>query len=83
MSTNFLDVELPQGVVSADDWTGIGNEFTGVQLRVVHTRNGSRLQIVSPKQETSILLDPLALEAITAQEPDFFTRLIAARTGAE
>ncbi len=74
--------DLPKGVVSADEWSGIGNEFTGVRFRKVRTRHGERLELWSPKAETRVLLDPVALEAVTLQDPRFFSRLIADHHGA-
>lgn len=55
----------------------IGNEFTQVIIRKVYTRNGERLEIVSPKLQRSIQLDPLALESLTWQEPEVFTGFLA------
>ncbi|TXG89364.1 hypothetical protein DW322_02800 [Rhodococcus rhodnii] len=73
---------LPAGVVQAEPWNGIGNEFTGVRFRKVFTRNGERLQIDVPRSGSSILLDPMALEVVADQKPEFFTHLIATRLGA-
>ena len=55
----------------------IGNEFTTVLVRRVRTRNGVRLRISSPKLDTSIDLDALALESLTWQTMDTFSHLLA------
>ncbi|MGX6509606.1 hypothetical protein [Rhodococcus sp. SJ-2] len=73
--------DLPRGVVDAEPWNGVGNEFTGVQFRKVSTRNGERLEIYVPRTEARILLDPMALEVLADQQPEFFTGLIATRLG--
>lgn len=43
----------------------IANEFAGVVVRKVATRNGERLEIRSLSQDRAIRLDALALEALT------------------
>ncbi|WP_040700779.1 hypothetical protein [Nocardia vinacea] len=73
--------DLPAGVVRAEEWSGVGNEFTGAQFRKVWTRNGERLEIRVPRTGTRILLDAMALEVIAGQTPEFFTRLIAEGLG--
>ncbi|MFW0784881.1 hypothetical protein AAFP35_10205 [Gordonia sp. CPCC 206044] len=73
--------DLPPGVVDADPWSGIGNEFTGVRFRKVYTRNGERLELFIPRTERRVLLDPMALEVVAMQEADFFTHLIARQLG--
>ncbi|UTT48474.1 MULTISPECIES: hypothetical protein [Rhodococcus] len=73
--------DLPLGVVSAEPWDGIGNEFAGVRFRKVSTRNGERLELYVPRTQARILLDAMALEVLADQEPEFFTGLIAARLG--
>lgn len=70
------------GVVSADEWQGIGNEFTGVHFRKVRTKNGERLQLFVPRRGHSIVLDPMQLEIVAAQEPSFFSKLHARELGA-
>lgn len=54
----------------------LGNEFAEVQVRKVHTRNGSRLLISSPKSGHWISLCPLELEALTWQDQDSLSRLV-------
>ncbi|MEE2060348.1 hypothetical protein [Rhodococcus artemisiae] len=73
--------DLPRGAVDAELWNGIGNEFAGVHFRKVSTRNGERLELYAPRTESRILLDPMALEVLADQQPEFFTHLIATRLG--
>ncbi|MFF3574887.1 hypothetical protein [Nocardia jiangxiensis] len=73
--------DLPQGVVKAGEWSGVGNEFTGVQFRKVWTRNGERLEIFVPRTGKRIQLDPMALEVLADQKPEFFTHMIATGFG--
>jgi len=49
------------------------NEFTTVIIEKVHTRNGERLRISSPRLGYSIDLDPLELEALTWQTVETFS----------
>jgi hypothetical protein len=53
----------------------IANEFGLVRIAKVRTRNGERLEISSPRRDSLIRLDPLELEALTEQDPEFFARL--------
>ncbi|AGT32695.1 MULTISPECIES: hypothetical protein [Bacillales] len=55
----------------------VGNEFTQVIIRKIYTRNGERVEIVSPKLKRSIQLDPLALESLTWQDIEVFTGFLA------
>ena len=50
----------------------IANEFAYVFVRKVHTRNGERLEIESPRRDRLIRLDPLELEAIACQDDESF-----------
>ncbi|MFF0291821.1 hypothetical protein [Streptomyces sp. NPDC005262] len=70
------------GIVRHGEWIGIGNEFTGVQLRKVFTRQGERLEIVVPRRGHRILLDAMQLEIVAAQEPEKFSELFAKHLGA-
>jgi hypothetical protein len=63
------------GVLEKGEWQGVGNEFTGAQVRKVWTRNGERLQIFIPQRGSSILLDAMQLEIIAAQDASQFTKL--------
>jgi hypothetical protein len=73
--------ELPEGVVRASEGFGIGNEFTGVQVRKVWTRQGERLAIFVPKHGHRILLDAMQLEIIARQDPERFSQLFAVALG--
>lgn len=56
------DQNLVDGVV-------VANEFATVTLRKVQTRNGERLEIRSLGHDQSVLLDAIALEALTWSTP--------------
>ena len=60
---------------------GVANEFTGVVVQKVLTRNGERLQLTVPKSGYRILLDAMQLEIISTLTPDAFTELMARRLG--
>lgn len=70
------------GVVGVEEWQGIGNEFTGVLFRKVRTNNGERLQLFVPRRGHSVVLDPMQLEIVAAQKPEFFSQLHARELGA-
>jgi hypothetical protein len=74
---------LGEGIVRAGESFGIGNEFTGVRVRKVWTRQGERLELFVPKRGYRILLDAMQLEIIAAQEPERFSELFAISFGAE
>jgi hypothetical protein len=54
----------------------ITNEFALIRVRKVWTRNGSRLEISSPRLGRAIRLDALALESLTWQTMDTFTKFL-------
>jgi hypothetical protein len=54
----------------------IANEFAYVEVCKVQTRNGERLEIVAPKLEYRVLLDPVQLESLTWQTPETLSRLL-------
>ncbi len=54
----------------------IGNEFVDVEVRWVHTRNGVRLEIYSPRRGTSVRLDAMVLDALSWQPPEVFSDLL-------
>lgn len=58
----------------------IANEFAEVHVRRVLTRNGVRLEIFSPRTATTIRLDPLELEVLTRQGPEFYSGLLEQST---
>jgi hypothetical protein len=55
----------------------IANEFTEVEVDRVRTRNGVRLRIFVPSSGRQILLCPLELEALTWQDHELFSHLLA------
>ena len=69
------------GIVAVEEWFAIANEFSGVNIRKVLTRNGERLELSVPKREYRILLDAMQLEIIAAQNPDNFTELFRRSLG--
>jgi len=70
------------GVVGAGEAFGIGNEFTGVQVRKVWTRQGERLELTVPRTGARILLDAMQLEIVAVQDPERFSELFATQLGA-
>jgi len=71
------------GVIKTGEAIGIGNEFSGVVVRKVWTRNGERLEIRVPRKGYYILLDAMQLEIMAAQKPQEFTRLFQRQFGSE
>ncbi|HUD37526.1 MAG TPA: hypothetical protein VMR14_11545 [Streptosporangiaceae bacterium] len=59
----------------------LANEFAEVVVERVSTRNGARLRVFVPSSGREILLCPLELEALTWQDHDFFTGLLAEPSG--
>ena len=59
----------------------LANEFGEVVVERVLTRNGARLRISVPASGRSILLCPLELEALTWQDHDLFSSLLASPDG--
>ncbi|GCD91185.1 hypothetical protein [Nocardioides sp. LS1] len=57
----------------------IANEFADVVVRKIETRNGMRLDIWSPRRGSRIMLDALALDCLSYQEPELITQLLARR----
>ncbi|TPG32567.1 dihydrodiol dehydrogenase [Mycobacterium hodleri] len=66
-----------------DEGFSIVNEFGGVFVRKVHTRNGERLQITAARLGYETRLDALQLEAISWQKPEFFSQLMETPFGPE
>ncbi|PRZ41572.1 hypothetical protein CLV47_109119 [Antricoccus suffuscus] len=54
----------------------IGNEFSEVSVSKVHTRNGVRLLIESPKSGQWVSIDPLELESLTWQNEATFSAMV-------
>ncbi|AXI08285.1 dihydrodiol dehydrogenase [Oceanobacillus sp. 143] len=61
----------------------IKNEFASVICKRVHTRNGMRLEISSPRLGFSIQLDALALESLTWQDMETFSKFLETPFGTE
>lgn len=80
---SVTDDILSPGVVRTHDRITIANEFTGVTVRKVQTRNGERLEITVPKTGRRILLDAMQLEIVAGQDPDRFSELFRRQLGAE
>lgn len=59
----------------------IANEFADVVVRKVQTRNGVRLDIWSPRRGSRVLLDAVALDCLSYQEPELITELLARNPG--
>lgn len=58
------------------EWIQIGNEFAVAKVRKVFTRNGERLEIVSPRMGYVVRLDALALESLSWQTIDTFSKFL-------
>jgi hypothetical protein len=69
--------------VNDDEPVELANEYATVQVRRVHTRNGVRLEIVSPKLGRGIRLCPLELEALTWQTHETFSEMLRTPFGPE
>ena len=69
--------------MSDDEPVELANEYATVQVRKVHTRNGVRLEIVSPKLGRGIRLCPLELEALTWQSHETFSEFLRTPFGPE
>jgi hypothetical protein len=65
------------------EYLHLANEFAEVLVRRVNTRNGVRLEIVAPKLERRILLDPVELESLTWQTPETFSSFLRTPFGPE
>jgi hypothetical protein len=59
----------------------VANEFADVVVRRVETRNGMRLDIWSPRRGSRVLLDAVALDCLSFQEPELITQLLARNPG--
>jgi hypothetical protein len=57
----------------------IANEFADAVVRKVETRNGMRLDIWSPRRGSRIMLDAVALDCLSYQDPELITELLARR----
>ena len=59
------------------------NEFALVRVRKVETRNGMRLEIESPRLGSRVRLDAMALESLTWQPSDTYSRFLEHPFGPE
>lgn len=59
----------------------VSNEFADVVVSRVHSRNGVRLDIWSPRRGTRIQLDAVALDCLSYQSPDIITRMLTEKPG--
>jgi hypothetical protein len=60
----------------------VGNEFADVVVRRVRTRNGTRLEIRSPRRGTVVRLDAVELDCLSYQDPEFFSAMLGRTPGA-
>lgn len=70
----------PSGAAAEDGSAGpivIANEFNDVEVRSVRTGNGVRLEILSPRRGTRVLLDAVVLDCLSYQPPETFTEMLA------
>ncbi len=73
--------EADDGIIGEEGSFGIANEFTGVKVRKVITRNGERLELATPKFGHRVLLDAMQLEVISTLTPEKFNELFARNLG--
>lgn len=65
------------GGVDRDGRLVLANEFADIRVSRVGTRNGVRLLVESPRSGRSIMICPLELEALTWQDTETFSAMIA------
>jgi hypothetical protein len=68
--------ETEEKDLRGEETVQIANEFAYVHVRKVHTRNGERLEIRSPRRDSLIRLDPMELEAISGLAAEDLVRLL-------
>jgi hypothetical protein len=84
LPSSSSDNGAPQQRPAGDgEYVTLANEFAEVAVRKVRTRNGVRLEIVSPKLDRRILLCPLELEALTWQTTETFSAFLSTPFGPE
>ena len=71
------------GIVRRGETIGIGNEFTGVNVRKAWTKQGERLEIEMPRTQQRVLLDAMQLEILVVQRPERFTELFEQELGSQ
>jgi hypothetical protein len=72
-----------QDVLRFDEGFPVMNEFGVAYVRKVHTRNGERLEISSPRLGYKIRLDALQLEALSWQRSESLSVLMETPFGPE
>lgn len=55
----------------------IANEFARVVVRRRYTRNGVRLEILSPRLDSGVLLDAVLLESLTWQTDETLSQFLS------
>ena len=55
----------------------ITNEFATVKVKKVYTKNGTRLEIYSPKLGSRIVLSAIELESLTWQDKSIFDKFLS------
>lgn len=65
-----------------DGGFSVVNEFAGVTVRKVMTRNGQRLEVRAPLKESVVRLDAVVLEALTYHSPEDFSSMLDVTLGA-
>jgi hypothetical protein len=78
-----LPVSEPAGQSGIEPALELANEFAQIVVERVRTRNGVRLRIFAPASGREILLCPLELEALTWQDHELFSGLLATPHGPE
>ena len=73
---DHTDPAEDEDFVAASGYIEIGNEFAGVRIRKVMTRNGARLEVTATRRELTVLLDPTVLEALTWQTPESLSLML-------
>lgn len=77
---------MSEGAGARGLWRGpveLANEFAVVDVGVVETGNGVRLEIVSRRLGRAIRLDPVELETLTWQTHETFTGFLETPFGPE
>lgn len=74
---------MSRGAAKQQESFEINNEFAVVRCTKVYTRNGERLEIYAPKLGYRIQLDALALESLSWQSMDTFSKFLSTPYGPE
>lgn len=80
-SSRDVDPDALEGVVRTGEWFEVGDEFAGVQVRKVSTRNRELLQLWVPARNHTILFDATLSEILSAQDADEFSALFGRGLG--